>query len=675
MTNRFHPIVGHVLTSVVIGIATAYALIFYYFNNSNYSAIDRLFLFSVPAISAAVCIYYFIPILKKRLFQASTITRSALLLFAILFALIITIPTLSTSYLYSASLFISLLIVFLTGSIHTTKDLQKIIETKCLSRLMTGWALSTVFIFIATGFLDNFYGSVIEIALITLMAQLVIGTAMYFLVNRLWNFAKRNKFDFILLLVLYVIIAFFIKQFFQYGTEAPEFLIPEYFLPKKNLLPIISAASLFILPWQAWILSKLEVFGFREKFKSTKLHAFINENITGIMLALAFFAVYLVIASALNHPTFDVDDIFFDADGMNWRLRLTTDNWHDYYWRSVHPFVLLILKPPVDLAAMLLKGNKLFGAYTVVALGGAICVFLAWKIINRVTGSMVYASLMASILGFSASHLVFGALIETYIFLAASLLLFFLFLLEEKPLSILILASLPVIGITHSNFAQNTLSLFTIRPNIKVMFRYVITVLVLLVQFSLINNLFFPDAQPFFFVPSALTAEERNIFPLNALRGHALTRAFLFSNIVAPTPILHTGEIPFTQFRFFKPELYKLSIYDTPLQTFTAWFWLGLILLGLMVFVLKFREYKTNRLTLALLGCMALNIGLHLRYGKELFLYSANWTYALVLLLALALQGYSKHRWLQMTLLVFVFFLMYNNSWLFDTIFYILSPE
>jgi hypothetical protein len=97
--------------------------------------------------------------------------------------------------------------------------------------------------------------------------------------------------------------------------------------------------------------------------------------------------------------------------------------------------------------------------------------------------------------------------------------------------------------------------------------------------------------------------------------------------------------------------------------------------LGLLVFLLKYKGYKTNRLSLALIGCMTLNIGLHLLYGKELFLYSPNWTYALILLLALAWQGLSKHRWFQIILLVFVFFLMYNNSWLFDTFFYVLSPE
>jgi len=477
------------------------------------------------------------------------------------------------------------------------------------------------------------------------------------------------------LFVLFSTFANFLGRFFQYGTEAPELLLPEYFLLNKSLVPIVGAFSVFFIPWLAWGISRFGSLGYRERFKNTRLYTFIDENVVGIMLALAFFAVYLVIATTLNHPQLDVDDIFFDADAMNWRLRLTTDIWHDYYGRSVHPFVLLLLKPPVDIVAMFLKGNKLFSAYIVVALAGAVCVFLAWKFIKQVTGNIVYAALMASILGFSASHLVFGSLIETYIFLAASLLLFFLFLLEEKPMSALILASLPVIGITYTNFAQNSLALFTMKPNLKVMFRYIAVVLVLLVQLSLVNNLIFPDAQPFFFVPSALSAEERNFFPLNSLRGQALERAFLFSNVVAPSPILYTGDIPFTQFRFFKPEIQALSVYDTPLQTFTSWFWLGLILLGTVTFSMKFRTYKTNRLSLALLGAMIFNFILHLRYGKELFLYSANWTYALILLLALALQGLSKHRWLQITLLVFVYSLMINNSWLFDTIFYILSSD
>lgn len=675
MTNRFPLFIRQLFFSILIGGFAAYDLIFHYFNDSKYSTTDNFFLFSIPAVSIAICVYYLFPFFNKTLLQASISARIALGASALFAALCITAPVFTTSYLYSISILISMLSVFLAGSIPTASAYQKIIETKKLFRLFAGWACSTLFTFLITGFLDTFYKTSTEIALITLFTQLVLGVGMYFLTNKFWVFSKNNKLDSLLLFVLFSMFIIFLGRFFQYGTEAPELLLPEYFLLDKHLVPTVGAFSIFLIPWLAWMISRFESLGYKEKLKSTRLYTFVDENIAGIMLALAFFAVYLVIATTLNHPQLDVDDIFFDADAMNWRIRLTTNTWHDYYGRSVHPFVLLILKPPVDLVALFLKGNKLFSAYIVVALAGAACVFLAWKFIKHVTGSVVYAILMASILGFSASHLVFGSLIETYIFLAASLLLFFLFLLEEKPMPALILASLPVIGITYTNFAQNSLALFTMKPNLKVMFRYITLVLVLLVQLSLVNNLIFPDSQPFFFVPSALSAEERNFFPLNSLRGQALERAFLFSNVVAPSPILYNGDIPFTQFRFFKPEIQALSVYGTPLQTFTAWFWLGLIALGSIVFFIKFKTYKTNRLSLALFGAMVLNLFLHLRYGKELFLYSANWTYALILLLALALQGLAKHRWLQVTLLAFIYFLMVNNSWLFDTIFYILSSD
>ncbi|MFN8384247.1 MAG: hypothetical protein U0V02_20085 [Anaerolineales bacterium] len=674
MTKRFYLSIKQILVSIMIGAATAYALVFYYFNKSNYSPTDTLFLFIIPSLSAAICAYFLIPIFEKALLPTTVTTKSFLFSFAAISALIVSFPTIATSYLLSASVLISSLTIFFASSAPAALAFQKIIEAKNHIRLLAGWATSTFIVFIITGFLDDFYSSSIEIICITLITQILIGTSMYFLVHRLGDFAKKHPFDFTLLFLLFLTAPIFIQRFFQYGTEAPELLNPQYFLLSNALIPVVSALSIFFIPWQAWLLSKIEIPAVREKFKSTKFYAFINENIAGIALSSTFFAIYLVIATVLNHPTLDVDDIFFDADGLNWRLRLTTDTWHDFYWRSVHPFVLLLLKPPVDFVAMLLRGNKLFGAYVVFALGGAICVFLAWKFVKTATGNIVYASLIASILGFSASHLVFGSLIETYIFLAAGLLLFFVFLLEEKPLSALIMASLPVIGITYTNFAQNVVALFSVKPSLKLIFHYVAVVLVLLVQLSLLSNLFFPDAQPFFFVPSTLQAEERNIFPLNTLRTEALSRIFLFHNVVAPTPILYNGDIPFTQFRFFKPEIEKLSVYDTPLQTFTAWFWLGLLALGFITFLIKYKGYKTNQLSLALLGTMALNIGIHLRYGKEIFLYSANWTYALILLLALALQGFAKHRWLQVTLLVFVFFLMYNNSWLFDTIFYVLSP-
>lgn len=660
--------------SILVGISASHALVSNFLKDDNSSAIDQFFLHAVPAISAAICIYSALPFLTKIFHQTSTSTKAILFFLALLADLFILAPDFKTGGLPFISAFVALLALFFAATIPASPFLQKFIGTKDIPYLYLGWAVSTTIIFFTAGFLDNFYNKFVEFACIITVLQVTAGSTGYFLVKRLGNFARQQTVDFVIFLLLFLVLFCFTGIMFQFGKQTPALFNPAYFLVEKSLLPVFGVASLLSLPWQAWVLTRLESTGIREKFKRTKAYAFINENLAGLALALTFFASYLLIATALNHSRFDVDDIFFDADIFNWRLRLTTDNWQDYYLRSVHPFVLLLLKPPIDLAAMFLHGDKLFGAYIVVALGGGLCVFLAWKFIKVVTGKPLYAALTASILGLSASHLVFGSLIETYIFLAAGLLLFFLLLLEKSPVSTLVLASLPVVGITYSNFAQNTLAFFTTKPSLKAVFRFVASTLVLLVLLGLLNNLLFPGAHPLFFIPSSLLAEEQNIFPLNLLRMQALTRAFLFHNVVAPTPILFTGDIPFTQFRFFKPEINELSRYDTPLQSFTAWFWLGLILLAVAAFLGNYKRYNSNRLSLALLGCMALNAGLHLRYGKELFLYSPNWTYALILLLALAWQGFAKHRWFQVTLLIFLVFLMLNNSLLMEMIFNELEP-
>ena len=189
------------------------------------------------------------------------------------------------------------------------------------------------------------------------------------------------------------------------------------------------------------------------------------------------------------------------------------------------------------------------------------------------------------------------------------------------------------------------------------------------------NNLLYPESQPFFFVPSALQAEQQNIRNIDGLRIEALVKLFFFHNIVAPTPILYTKDIPFTQFRFFKPEINALSDYDPGLQMIVAFFWLGLFILAIAAFLINFKKYKTHKYSIALAGCIVINLGLHLRYGKELFLYSPNWTYALILLLALAWQGFAKYRWFQFTLLGFLALLIVNNNVLLKSIFEILASQ
>jgi hypothetical protein len=187
-------------------------------------------------------------------------------------------------------------------------------------------------------------------------------------------------------------------------------------------------------------------------------------------------------------------------------MRFTTESYSDYYWRSVHPFVLLIIRPLVSLTALLLKGDKLYAAFVLVALTGALCVFLAWYFVKHTTDNSIYALLIASLLGASAAHLVFGSLIETYIFLAAVMLIFLVLLLKDKPMFALILTGVLSFGITITNFAQTAITFVLAKRDFKQWLKYGLIVGILVIPLALLNNVIYSASQPYFFIPSSLTA-------------------------------------------------------------------------------------------------------------------------------------------------------------------------
>ena len=615
---------------------------------------------------------YVLPVFEKNVAEASSSTSWIIFIWASFSSLVIYFVFLFPQI--SVLALLSLLILSLTLLIPAAPSVKILLDAGGTRRVLGAWLFAVTFSFLLISFLDNFYSSPIEVILITLLLQAVLGVGGYFLMGRVKRVAGERLFDAIIHGALFLLLIGFIFWLFQANQRVTLFQT-SYFLMSEKTSGLFAFTSLIALPWQAWLHIRLKFSGFYNQIKHTKIYSYVSANLAGFSLALMFFVLYLLFASVINDPRFDVDDIYFDADHFNYRIRLTTDTWRDYYWRSVHPFMILLFKPPVDLLGFLLKGNKLWGAYVFFALGGALCVFLVWTFIKSAMGNSVYASLIAALLGLTASHLIFGSLLESYIFLAASLLLFYVLLLKDKPMPALIAASLTTIGITYTNFAQNVIAFFAVKPNIKGLIRFAASVLVLLVLFTLLNNLLYPDAHPFFFIPSTLQAEQQNLFPLNSLRIQALTRAFFFHNVVAPTPIFYDKDIPFIQFRFFKPEINELSQYDLPIQNVTSLAWLGLLLFAGALFLWNIRKKQHLWISLALLGCMAFNVVLHLRYGKEFFLYSPNWTYALVLFLGLAWQTVSDRKWFQVLLLLLLSLLIWNNGYLLLTILNVLAPQ
>ncbi|GAB4549502.1 MAG: hypothetical protein Fur002_26650 [Anaerolineales bacterium] len=531
------------------------------------------------------------------------------------------------------------------------------------AKLFGSWLAGSFVSFFIIAFLRNFYSPVF---LFLLAAACASVSALSFYALAAWN-PQHQLLDKVILIALFALL--FSAQILFFSIAAPHskiFHVERFILTFKETLYFALAAALSYaaLGWGLFRARGINL----SPLKNARPMQFARKHFIGLAFSAGFFFLYLSIASAINHPRLDTDDIFFDSDAFIWRFRLTTDQWQDFYWRSVHPLALLMLRPLVHALALPLGGDLESAATVLAALAGAGCVFLAWLFLKRALGGEVPATLIAALLGFSTTHLFYGALIETYIFLAFLMLLAFnLALRKNSSLAAWAALSAATMGMTLTNVAQTGLALISVRPRFKFLLRYVFLTLALTVTLTLVSNIFYPAANPYFFVPSTFLSERQNVWSFSNNRAQALARAFALNNFIAPAPITLEGKIPFTQFRFYLAENGKMSAYDAPLAAFMARAWLVFLAFSAFFFVKKFKQHPWS-IALALMGCVAFNLILHIRYGKEFFLYSANWTYAIILLLGLAWKAPLKSRWAQLALLALAALMMVNNMDLFRVI-------
>jgi len=529
-------------------------------------------------------------------------------------------------------------------------------------RFLFAWLSGIPLSYFIPGFLSNFYSTYLEIILLALLIHSSAGMFFYYLLGKVKRWSQSQSVDHGITLALFIVLSIFVVVMFGMAKQFPSLFDAAYFELEKDQIVYFVVSAVLSLPLFAWTLSIAR----EKRLNQTRFYNFINENLPGLVLAVFFFSVYLILASIFNRPAFDVDDIFFDTDGLLWRTRFTTAAYQDYYWRSVHPFVLLIIRPLVVLFSFFLKGDRLAGAFILVAFTGAFCVFLAWYFVKHTVGNSLYALLMATLLGASAAHLVFGSLIETYIFLAAVALAFLVFLLKDQPLSALIITGMLSFGITVTNFIQTVIAFIFVKRNFIQWVKYGLIVGALVIPLTLLNNFIYPDSQPYFFVPSSFTAETGNTFAPSIGRGLAIIRVMFFHSIVAPDPLILEEEIPFLKVWMFKADPMRLSAYETSFGAALAFAWLGLIFLGGFLFIKNLRK-QDNRFPFAFIFILLFNFILHLQYGKDIFLYSTNWAYAIILFLALAWKELADKRWFQIILLLFLALLLANNSRLIFT--------
>ena len=541
-------------------------------------------------------------------------------------------------------------------------------------RLPIAWFLGAPFSYFAVSYFENFYQTPFQIALLTIIIHSLTSLFLYYLLGRMMKEFRSDRVNTWIAAVLFAALIVFVPFMYYMAKPFDVLFDPSVFHLDPSLrVSFVNA----LIP--AFFIAMIVLFVAKQRnWKESRLFKFVDENLSGLLVSFLFFCVYLIFASVFNRPTYDADDIFFDADGNLYRWRYATADYQDYYWRPAHPFILIIIRPLVGILALLFHGDSLFAAFTLNALIGALCVFLVWYFVKHSVGDSLYALLIAALFGASSTQLVFGSVIESYIYLSAIALIFLVLLLKDKPLWMQVIAGLVSFGITISNVGQTFIAHFFVKRNIKQIVIYGLIVGALVVPLSLLNNFVYPESNPYFWDVSTLEGEGHNQFPPTFQRAEYLARVMVLHSFVAPEPLVIYDGWPFPKVWMFRASIKKdpmrLANYETILGDGLVIVWAGLFVLGGVLFLKRiFKQY--DGYSIAFILTLLFFFVFYMRYGKDVFLYATNWTYAILLFLALAWRDLAGRRWFQILLLGFVLLLLVNNSELLKTMMEITAPH
>lgn len=558
---------------------------------------------------------------------------------------------------------------------------HKLLDQKQTPRFILAWMLGGSTSFLALGFFQNFYPSLWEFFLITALLN-IVATLIFGIIIEHFTTSLKNKFrEKIIAMAVMTLGLSLVILTVHLLVQYPTLFSSDFFLPNLHLAPAFLGLTILSQSWTARLLQKLDSTNWR----STPIMIWIKRNLPGLLLASAISASAYLLGTALVSKGIGLADNYFDTDSPIWVSFLTASADQVHPMRAVHPFVLMILRPPVWLLSLLLNGDKFHAALILNALTGGVCVLLVWKFFQHRTNNTTYALLLAALLGFSNSHLLLGTFLESYIFSAAALIISVTFLQNENTkLSHIIPVGLVTFGITITNFIQTCIAFLITQRDIKKTFKYVFITIALATVLSFIQTTLQPNSQPFY-IARNLGNEgvfKRDIidvpFSETISRANVITRTITLFSVVAPRPLILLEEIGcsfpcFNTIRFFRGK-YQYASY-IGFGSFLARSWFVMLVAAVLIFAWNLIRSRGNTsLQAALALNLLFNFVLHMNYGDDPMLYSPNWTYALIFFFGISYENLANRKWFQATLLVFLAGLLINNLNLFRKMLEAIAP-
>jgi len=589
-------------------------------------------------------------------------------------AFLILIPTLSIAWLIFET--------FPTTWKWLSEKLLQFRTSHSIGIYSLSFLLNFLLVFAIVGFLSEVIKTSFNLILFTGGLTLTGNIAGYFLIRRTVQSLHNGFLSKPLNILLSLTLPVFLSAIIIAALQFPAMFVLEYITVPSNWIGWFTAASLLTGICGLGVLLEFES-RWLPQCRQTTFFKFIKDNLPGMYAGGMFFLINLILARALNHSALNINTVLFESDAGPW-LSILGSPTEDIINRSVHPLVLITLRPLVRFITLFMGDQWQLAPIIVVAAMSGVCVLMAWLFVKRATAQPTYAFIFAIMLGSTATQLVFGSLTDTYIFGVTSLIFFFLLIqAKEKRFSVLIPAGLLVFGITITNIAQGIIGLFFSQFGFKRLIRYGLILATTAVTLTVLTSALYPNRQTFFFVPGDISFETNFVKPVYESPAERLlekfkivSRTMLLYGVTAPSPlevIADKPPHPTIDLKTYDARQNKLASYkgfaNIPLTM-----WLIVLAASLVFFIKSLRTSPHTPLMLGLLGSLAFNFFLHMNYGTELFLYTPFWTYALIFFTALACAEVAGKTWVQSMLAVFVIVLMINNFWFIFTILRALAP-
>ncbi len=670
-------------TSLVIAFIASFSSAVIFFNYTEYKhTSDRIFLVAVPTLAIAFLLFEMFPKFWAWISQGRPVTLIVFGAFAALGAITFVLPSaVSRVYYLGIAAIAVALFIFMLPAIPAAERMR---PAHSMRHYFPGFLLSLFLTYATIGFLGDVFKGRFDIITFSIASTIVGSIVGYYLVRRASHSFRDGFLSNPISLLLALSLPIFLAGIIYGSLQYPAMLPLAYLQMSNKWLGMFLSSAAVGGAWGILVLEQFEARGYYQSFKQTKFFAFIKNNLPGIYAGSFFFLINLVIARALNHPTYSINSVIFEADAGPWMSILGYPEGHDVN-RAVHPLVLLTLRPLVSFVRLFLAEKWYLAPMIVVAAMNGLCVLMGWIFVKRAAQKSSYAFPFAIMLGTTAAHLLFGSLTETYVFGMTSLIFFFVLVqADEKRFSVLVPAGLLVFGVTVTNIAQGIIALFLKKTfSFWRLIYYGVIVLTISIALTALVSVLYPDNQTFFFVPADLAFESRFSKPIYegpmervVERAGVVGRAIFMYGVVAPTPmesVARKNTDPLVEFETFNYRSHLKAWYNG-LAYVPLIIWLALLAGALFFFFKNLRTSNHTPLMLGLLASVAFNYLLHMNYGTELFLYSPYWTYLLVFFVALAYAELAGRRWFETVLTVFVLMLIINNAWFILVILRGLNP-